>query len=294
NAWCDLPYLHLFFLSSLKYLNKILYHPFLSSVSAMKLYYHKSILSLTLLHLATTATAQGTINLALATSNDETAASASIPFNTLFDASKLQKVVSLHVNSGTSIPISQSDIKCQCFTDKEGKQALGEPFNTDFPGAELGAKPVKIGAIFCSDEEGLKKQMEGVSPAPKVEIAAFTPTSTKTAGASVSSATSAPSQQQQQVPTASLRFALSTDPSDDSSTQMPVPVDKIVPFSISNKKPVFSIVIINVSGGGESSSDGLICQAFADSEAKKPIAAGFGLEEERVLGGELVAVNAVG
>ncbi|KAL8850315.1 MAG: hypothetical protein Q9221_004730 [Calogaya cf. arnoldii] len=259
----------------------------------MKLHLNKALLSLTLVHLATTATAQGTINLALATSNDETAASASIPFNTLFDASKFQKVVSLHVNSGTSIPISQSDIKCQCFTDKEGKQALGETFNTDFPGAELGAEPVTIGAIFCSDEEGLKKKMEGVSPAPKVEIAAFIPTSTKTAGASISSATSAPSQQQQ-APTASLRFALSTDPSDDSSTQMPVPVDKIAPFSVNNKKPVFSIAVINVSGGGESSSDGLVCQAFADSEAKKPIAAGFGLEEERVLGGELVAVDAVG
>ncbi|KAL8750461.1 MAG: hypothetical protein Q9199_007053 [Rusavskia elegans] len=267
----------------------------------MKLHSHLSFLSFAVLHFATTVTSQGTISLALATSNEETAASASVPFNTLFDASKIQKAVSIHVNSGTSIPISQNEIQCQCFSDKEGKQALGEPFNTDFPGAELGAEPVKIGAILCSDEEGMKKQMEGVSPAPKVEIAAFTPSSTKSAPASTaatSSATSSPSnqqqQQQQQQPTASLRFALSTDPSDDSSTQMPVPIDKIVPFSSNNKKPVFSIGIINVSGGGESSSDELVCQAFTDAEAQKPIAAGFGLEEERVLGGELMAVEAVG
>lgn len=264
----------------------------------MTLHSHLSFLSFAVLHFATTVTSQGTISLALATSNEETAVSASVPFNTLFDASKLQKAVSIHVNSGTSIPISQNEIQCQCFSDKEGKQALGEPFNTDFPGAQLGAEPVKIGAIFCSDEEGLKKQMEGVSPAPKVEIAAFTPSSTKSAPASTaatSSATSSPSnQQQQQVPTASLRFALSTDPSDDSSTQMPVPIDKIVQFSSDNKKPVFSIVIINMSGGGESSSDKLVCQAFTDAEAQKPIAAGFGLEEERVLGGDLMAVEAVG
>ncbi|KAI4267634.1 MAG: hypothetical protein L6R38_008164 [Xanthoria sp. 2 TBL-2021] len=264
----------------------------------MKLYSYKSFLAFAVLQFATTVTSQGTISLALATSNEETAASASVPFNVLFDASKTQKAVSIHVNSGTSIPISQNEIQCQCFSDKEGKQALGQPFNTDFPGAELGAEPVKIGAIFCSDEEGLKKQMEGVSPAPKVEIAAFTPSSTTSAPASTaatSSATSSPSnQQQQQVPTASLRFALSTDPSDDSSTQMPVPIDKIVPFSSNNKKPVFSIIIINVSGGGESSSDELVCQAFTDAEAQKPIAAGFGLEEERVLGGKLVAVEAVG
>ncbi len=261
----------------------------------MKIHFYLSFLSFAILRFATTVTSQGTISLALATSNDETAASASVPFNVLFDASRIQKAVSIHANSGTSIPISQNAIQCQCFSDKEGKQALGQPFNTDFPGARLGAEPVKIGAIFCSDEAGMKKQMENVSPAPKVEIPTFTPPpQTSTANPS-SAATSSPTPQpQQQVPTAAVRFALSTDASDDSSTQMSVPFDTIVPFSPNNRKPVFSVIVISLSSRGESTSDELVCQAFADAEAQKPIAAGFRLEEERILTGELVAVETVG
>ncbi|KAI4222767.1 MAG: hypothetical protein LQ349_007569 [Xanthoria aureola] len=262
----------------------------------MKLHFYLSFLSFAILRFAATVTSQGTISLALATSNDETAASASVPFNVLFDASKIQKAVSIHANSGTSIPVSQNAIQCQCFSDKEGKQALGQPFNTDFPGARLGAEPVKIGAIFCSDEAGMKKQMENVSPAPKVEIPTFTPppastTLAQNSPAKTSSATSSPAQQ---IPTAALRFALSTDASDDSSTQISVPIDKIVPFRPNNRKPVFSVIVISLSGRGESTSDELVCQAFADAKAEKPIAAGFRLEEERILTGELVAVETVG
>ncbi|KAL8865164.1 MAG: hypothetical protein Q9198_009446, partial [Flavoplaca austrocitrina] len=255
----------------------------------MKTPSHTSFLYLliALLHLLTPTTAQGTISLALQTSNDETAASASIPFNTLFPASKLQKAVSIHVNSASGIPFSTSEVKCQCFTDAAGKQALAEPFGTDFPGAELGAEPVAIGAVFCSDETGMKTQMEGVAPAAKVEVPDFVPTTTKTTGAETATAT--PDAGKEEGPaTISLRFALSTDPSDDSSTQMRVPVDSVMPFSADNKKPVFSIVALSVSGGGQAPSNYILCQAFADTEAQKPIEAGFGMEEERVLGGGLV------
>ncbi|KAI4273334.1 MAG: hypothetical protein LQ337_004706 [Flavoplaca oasis] len=251
-------------------------------------------LLLTLLHLLPSTTAQGTISLAFQTSHDETAASASIPFDTLFPASKLQKAVSIHVNSASGIPISTSEVKCQCFTDAEGKQALAEPFGTDFPGAELGAEPVAIGAVFCSDEAGMKTQMEGVAPAEKVEVPDFVPTTTKTAGAETATATPDAGNEEEEPPTISLRFALSIDPSDDSSTQMRVPVDSVVPFSPDNKKPVFSIVALSVSGGGQAPSNDVLCQAFADAKAQKPIEAGFGMEEERVLGGELVALEAVG
>lgn len=139
----------------------------------------------------------------------------------------------------------------------------------------------------------MKTQMEGVAPAAKVEVPDFVPTTTKTAGAETATAT--PDAGKEEGPaTISLRFALSTDPSDDSSTQMRVPVDSVMPFSADNKKPVFSIVALSVSGGGQAPSNYILCQAFADAEAQKPIEAGFGMEEERVLGGELVSVEAVG
>ena len=294
NAWCEFSH----FITNLipASLPPPHHPPPLSISSTMKTPFHTSFLYLllTLLYLLPPTTAQGTISLALQTSNDETAASASIPFNTLFPASKLQKAVSLHINSASGIPISTSEVKCQCFTDTAGKQALAEPFGTDFPGAELGAEPVAIGAIFCSDETGMKTQMEGVAPAEKVEVPDFVPTTTKTAGAETATAT--PDAGKEEGPaTISLRFALSTDPSDDSSTQMRVPIDSISPFSVSNKKPVFSIVALSMSGGGGEGEKGdVLCQAFADAEAQKPIEAGFGMEEERVLGGGLVPVEAVG
>ncbi|KAL8765980.1 MAG: hypothetical protein Q9209_007127 [Squamulea sp. 1 TL-2023] len=269
----------------------------------MKHHPQYSFLSFTLLHLATTVTSQGTISLTLATSNFETAASASIPFNTLFDASSLQPAVSIQVNSGTSISIAQDAITCQCFSDKAGKQALGEPFSNVFPGAELGAEPVEIGSIFCSDEEGMKKMMVGVEPAPPIATTQA-PSVTKEEKQSSTAATSPiatstgalnnnNSPTDRDKPTAFLRFALSTDPSDDSSTQMPVPIDSsIVPLR--DDKPIFSVIVINQSGVEKSKSSELVCQAFADAKAQKPIAAGFRLEEERSLGGKLEAVGAVG
>ncbi|KAL8987669.1 MAG: hypothetical protein Q9169_008672 [Polycauliona sp. 2 TL-2023] len=260
---------------------------------------------LLLFHLTPTTTAQGTgtgtITLALATSNDESAASASIPFNTL-STKTFPKAVSIHANSGTGISIPQSAIRCQCFSDAAGKQALGESFGTDFPGALLGAEPVGIGSIFCGDEEGVGRQMEGVKAAEKVEVEAFRPSTTKTAGAgATTTATTGAGAGAEEVgdgegkeTTVQLRFALSTDPSDDTSTQMPVAFDAIVAFSPDNPKPVFSVEATSM-GGGKEGGDGLVCQAFRDAKAKEPLEAGFGLEEERVLGGGvLVDVEAVG
>ncbi|KAL8673852.1 MAG: hypothetical protein Q9224_007514, partial [Gallowayella concinna] len=258
-------------------------------------------LSFTVLHLVALTTAQGTILLALATSADETATTTSIPFNTLFDASSIRKAVSIQVTHGDDISIAQDEIQCQCFSDKAGKQPLGETFSNVFPGTELGREPVKIGSIFCSDNKGMEKQMAGASPASLVEDVAITQTPsatmeiTQTSTAATSTAardgdfqspptsSSAPSvSSNEDEPTAFLRFALSTDPSDDSSTQMPVPIDSSI-VAVGNKR-VFSIVPINVSGiRGANSFLELVCQAFADSKAEKPIAAGFRLEEERSL-----------
>ncbi|KAL8861997.1 MAG: hypothetical protein Q9178_001452 [Gyalolechia marmorata] len=270
----------------------------------MKLHTRTPLLSLTLFNLTILVSSQGTITLALATSDDETGASANIPFNTLFDASSTRKAVSIHVSSGTSIPISQDQIQCQCFSDKAGTQALGETFNNDFPGTELGVEPVQIGSIYCSDAEGMKKQMEGVSPAPPIPSATREAPSTAATAAnnnnnninaqpppsSSPSASSTP-----QPPTAFLRFALSTDPSDDSSTQMPIPITNTA-VPITDDKRIFSISAISASESTPSSNSlELLCQAFADAEATKPLAGGFRLEEERTLGGgELQVVGAVG
>ncbi|KAL8661311.1 MAG: hypothetical protein Q9168_008398, partial [Polycauliona sp. 1 TL-2023] len=224
-------------------------------------------LNLLLLTLLTTSTsAQGTITLALATSNSETAASATIPFNTLFAPSsssssssqKLPKAVSLHANTGTDIPIPQSSIQCQCFSDTNGKEALGERFGTVFPGAVIGKEPVTIGSIFCADREGVDRLMRGVQAAAKVEVPEFTPTSamgassmTASSSAMVGMATTATTgmadakdiqkdtqQSDDSATTVQLRFALSTDPSDDSSTQMTVSLDTITPLTAgsNNKK----------------------------------------------------------
>ncbi|KAL8807134.1 MAG: hypothetical protein Q9223_004460 [Gallowayella weberi] len=275
----------------------------------MKLTCRLLILPLTFLRLATLIDAQGTILLAIATSADETAATTSIPFNTLFDASAIRKAVSIQVTHGDDISIAQDKIRCQCFSDQAGKQPLGETFSNVFPGTELGREPVKIGSIFCSDNEGIKKQMAGASPASLVEEAATTQapsatvevkqtstmatsTAARDSNAHSPSSTSAPLASDGDQPTAFLRFALSTDPSDDSSTQMPVPVDSSI-VAAGNKR-VFSIVPINVSGIRDANSLELVCQAFADSKAKNPIAAGFRLEEEMTLGGELQTVGSVG
>ena len=266
----------------------------------MKLHAQIPLLSLTLSNLTILVSSQGTITLALATSDEETGASANVPFNTLFDASSVRKAISISVSSGTSIPISQDKIQCQCFSDKAGTQALGETFNNDFPGTELAVEPVQIGSIYCSDAEGMKKQLEGVSPAPPIPSATREAPSTATAAnnnninaqpppSSSPSASSTP-----QAPTAFLRFALSTDPSDDSSTQMPIPISNTA-VPVTDDKRIFSITAINTSKSIPSSNSlELLCQAFADAEATKPIAGGFRLEEERTLGDELQVVGAVG
>ncbi|KAL8965528.1 MAG: hypothetical protein Q9183_003805, partial [Haloplaca sp. 2 TL-2023] len=113
--------------------------------------------------LFTFASAQGTVTLNLATSNDETARTISIPFNTLFDASSAPKAVSIQVTSGKDIAIDQDDIKCQCFADSAGTKLMGERFTNDVPGTRLGQEPVQIGAIFCADEEGLENQSQGAT-----------------------------------------------------------------------------------------------------------------------------------
>ncbi|KAL8914964.1 MAG: hypothetical protein Q9171_000591 [Xanthocarpia ochracea] len=266
----------------------------------MKLHAQTPLLSLALFNLTILVSSQGTITLALATSDEETGASANVPFNTLFDASSTRKAISIHVSSGTSIPISQDKIQCQCFSDKAGTQALGETFNNEFPGTELAVEPVQIGSIYCSDAEGMKKQMEGVSPAPPIPSATQEAPSTATAAnnninaqpppSSSPSASSTP-----QPPTAFLRFALSTDPSDDSATQMPIPITNTA-VPITDDKRIFSITVINTSKSTPSSNSlELLCQAFADAEATKPLAGGFRLEEERTLGGgEMQVVGAVG
>ncbi|KAL8825638.1 MAG: hypothetical protein Q9170_007719, partial [Blastenia crenularia] len=117
----------------------------------MKLHHLSSSLHF-LLPLIPLITAQGTVTLNLATSADETSATLSVPFNTLFDAIT-QSGVSIQVSTGKNVPVSQEQIKCQCFTDSAGTKTLGETFNNVFPGTDLAKEPVKIGSIFCSDDK---------------------------------------------------------------------------------------------------------------------------------------------
>ncbi|KAI4164605.1 MAG: hypothetical protein LQ342_001918 [Letrouitia transgressa] len=105
--------------------------------------------------------AQGTVQLTLATSNDETAATLEVPFNKLFDASSSQRGVSIQVSTGSDVPVEQDQITCQCFSDTAGTKPLGDTFTNEFPGTEIGEEPVQIGSIYCSDADGLKQQMGG-------------------------------------------------------------------------------------------------------------------------------------
>ncbi|KAL9612544.1 MAG: hypothetical protein Q9167_002883 [Letrouitia subvulpina] len=107
------------------------------------------------------ASAQGTVQLTLATSEDETAATVEVPFNKLFDASSGQKGVSIQVSSGSDVPVEQDQITCQCFSDTAGTKPLGDTFTNEFPGTKIGEEPVQIGSIYCSDAAGLKQQMGG-------------------------------------------------------------------------------------------------------------------------------------
>ncbi|KAL8727604.1 MAG: hypothetical protein Q9181_005646 [Wetmoreana brouardii] len=255
------------------------------------------------------ASSQGTVVLNLATSNEETASSISVPFNTLFDASSTPKAVSIQVSSGKNVPITQEEISCQCFSDRAGTKPLGAPFNNVFPGTELGQEPVKIGSILCSDATGLKKQASsglaagnGIASSPAVAEMQLTTsaveavdtiqssTSTSTA-ATTPVATPMPkptsnakptSSSSGNVPSAIVKFSLSTDPSDDSATQISVPIDNSI-AAVGSKRAA-SVIVVTVSGETVTQSLELVCQAFRDTKAKEPVASGFGLEQEMVLG----------
>ncbi|KAL8963973.1 MAG: hypothetical protein Q9197_007042, partial [Variospora fuerteventurae] len=253
-----------------------------------------------------TSAQQGTITLTLATSSDETATTLSLPFNTLFTPTTPAKGIAIHVSSGTNVPLAQDEITCQCFADAEGTQALGETFTNDFPGAELAQEePVQIGSILCSDRAGLEEHFttKGV-----VKAAAPSPSTTTTSSSSSSSSSSAPPPPQRETsqpppppPTAFLLFALSTDPSDDSSSQMPVPISGAALIPTTGNKRAGSVKLVSVTGMRDSDAKGVVCQAFGDADGAKPLGVkAFGLEEEegRVLDEEgdrgLRDVKAVG
>ncbi|KAL8704851.1 MAG: hypothetical protein Q9201_002010 [Fulgogasparrea decipioides] len=256
----------------------------------------------------TIASSQGTVVLNLATSNEETASSISVPFNALFDASSTPKAVSIQVSSGNNVPIAQEEISCQCFSDRAGTKPLGAAFNNVFPGTELAQEPVKIGSILCSDAASLKKQAssgmaagDGTASSPAaVEMQATTSSAveaiaTPQSSTSISTAATAPvatpkpkptsnaqpTSSSGNVPTAIVKFSLSTDPSDDSATQISVPIDNSI-ASVGGKRAA-SVAIVTISGEAATKKSELVCQAFGDKKAKEPIAMGFGLQQEMVL-----------
>ncbi|KAL9018637.1 MAG: hypothetical protein Q9185_004048 [Variospora sp. 1 TL-2023] len=238
------------------------------------------ILTLTIL----TSAQKGTITLTLATSSDETATTLSLPFNTLFTPTAPAKGIAIHVSSGTNVPLAQDEITCQCFADAEGTQALGETFTNDFPGAELAQQeePVQIGSILCSDRAGLEEHFttKGVVKAAAAPPRSPLPSTTTTS----SSAPPPPQRETSQPPpppTAFLLFALSTDPSDDSSSQMPVPISGAALIPTTGNKRAGSVKLVSVTGMRDSDAKGVVCQAFGDEGGAKPLGVkAFGLEEE--------------
>lgn len=64
--------------------------------------------------------ARGTVDLVLATSNDDTATIISIPFGKLSSASAFQKGLGMNISIIHNVPISDSEITCQCFQDAAG------------------------------------------------------------------------------------------------------------------------------------------------------------------------------
>ena len=242
--------------------------------------------------LYTSASGQGTITLNLATSDDETARTISIPFQTLFDASDAPEAISIQVTSGKDIAIDQDDITCQCFADRAGTKLLGERFTNVLPGTRLGQEPVQIGAIFCADEEGVEKQSAGATRVEGENLAppAVTgkPKESKSPGTGNQQYVSA---SEEKGPTAVVKFALSDDASDNTSTQMSVPIDNSI-TSTSNDR-VADVVLFSISGAQLGPSERVLCQMFADGEARKPLQSGFGLDEELVLGG-IQTMSAVG
>ncbi|KAL8950501.1 MAG: hypothetical protein Q9222_003465 [Ikaeria aurantiellina] len=247
-----------------------------------------------------------TITLTLATTSSETARTLSLPFSSLFTPTSPAKGVSIQVSTAKNIPIAQSAIKCQCFSDTAGTQPLGGVFDDVFPGTKLvgeGEEPVGIGSIFCADEEGVKKMMGGkvgTTVAPAL-VMATTKAITTTAATSARPTATARLNGNVQAPSSSsseaggsakafIKFSLSSDPSDDSSTQMSVPIDNSIVRT--GRKRVASLTIVTATA--EEAGSRVVCQAFADEEAKTPIAAGFGVEEERDLGTDVEDVGAVG
>ncbi|KAL8919754.1 MAG: hypothetical protein Q9208_006620 [Pyrenodesmia sp. 3 TL-2023] len=234
-----------------------------------------------------------TITLTLTTTNDETFITLSLPFSTLFSPPPPRnKGVEIHVTS--SLPIAQDAIRCQCFADAAGTQRLGESFGTEFPGARLAAEePVEIGAIFCSDEEGLRRQMDDSGAAEKDAVVVPEATSKEASASSTQTSTTTTSSARATIattatpdaetPTAFIRFNLSPDPSDDSSTQMRVPIDSSVVI-ITDDKRAASVEVTTIDGLPQSADSGLVCQVFADAGAEEPLAGGFGFEEVMELG----------
>ncbi|KAL8639459.1 MAG: hypothetical protein Q9228_003514 [Teloschistes exilis] len=272
------------------------------------------------LSLSTLVTAQGTVILNLATSNDETASTISVPFNTLFDASKSPAGVSIQVSTGSNVPVLQEEIVCQCFSDQAGSKPLGEMFNNVFPGTRISQEPVKIGSILCSDAAGVKKQMTAEGGAAggngsssgglQVQTTSAVAINTATMSSSSSSTatilpTATPASQAngnlhssssssaQDTPVAIVKFSHSTDPSDDTASQISVPIDSST-TTFSNKRAA-SATIVTTSGVAQQASGDVLCQVFADPKAVEPIAAGFRLEKTMSFGGlDVQTVGAVG
>ena len=104
--------------------------------------------------------ARGTVDLVLVTSYNNIIPILSILFGKLTDVSTFQKVVGIHASTGTNVPISDSEINCQCFQDVAGTKTLGDSFTNIVPGTSLSDnQPVQIGSIFCSDAAGVKAQI---------------------------------------------------------------------------------------------------------------------------------------
>ncbi|KAI4099746.1 MAG: hypothetical protein L6R37_005815 [Teloschistes peruensis] len=272
------------------------------------------------LSLSTLVTAQGTVVLNIATSNDETASTISVPFNTLFDASKSPAGVSIQVSTGSNVPVSQEEITCQCFSDQAGSKPLGDVFNNIFPGTKISQEPVRIGSILCSDAAGVKKPMvsgggatggtrsssggiqvqttsaaavnaatiSSSSSFPATTLPAATPASQTNKNAQSSSPSSV-----QDTPVAIIKFSHSTDSSDDTASQISVPIDSSI-TTFSNKRAA-SATIVTTSGVPQQASGDVLCQVFADPKAVEPIAAGFRLEMTMSFGGlDVQTVGAVG
>ncbi|KAL9580934.1 MAG: hypothetical protein Q9212_004195 [Teloschistes hypoglaucus] len=272
------------------------------------------------LGLGALAAAQGTVVLNLATSNDETASTISVPFNTLFDASNSPSGVSIQVSTGSNVPVSQEEIACQCFSDQAGRKPLGDMFNNVFPGTRISKEPVRIGSILCSDAAGVKKQMAAgggavggtgsssggvqvqttsaaavnaaTTSSSSISTPNILPTATPASQAN-DNAQSSSSASAQDTPVAIIKFSHSTDPSDDTASQISVPIDSSI-TTFTNKRAA-SATIVTTSRVPQQASGDVLCQAFADLEAVEPIAAGFRIEKTMDFAGlDVQVVGAVG